>query len=220
MPCRGGYEAILAELARYGASLVLVTQSLARLAALDRAEQRTLRATDFSNLDWLFAFRCSVEDARVLDLVRGAVVDVHDLMALGEYQAAELAATSARRYGRKTVAIERDVAVVLKRIRVSQQTQDCMRQPGETGAGMDRGEPRSSRPRCPTRRVGVGRRRRTFRHGQRHDHTVALARSRGGTGLPTGGRCGSWRSSSSRRLGTWHSWPAGAVAPANVAVAH
>src|SRR5262249_62200659 len=56
------YEAILAELAKYGANLVLATQSLAKLAALDREQHRALRSTVFANLDGLFAFPPSAED--------------------------------------------------------------------------------------------------------------------------------------------------------------
>ena len=59
------YEAILAELNKYGANLVLATQSLARLLALGRDDGRGLRATVFANLDGLFAFNCSAEDADV-----------------------------------------------------------------------------------------------------------------------------------------------------------
>ena len=60
------YEGILSELAKYGASLILATQSLARLEALDRDQGRSLRATVFANLDGLFAFHTSAEDARYL----------------------------------------------------------------------------------------------------------------------------------------------------------
>ena len=58
------YEGILSELSKYGASLILATQSLARLEALDRDQGRSLRATVFANLDGLFAFHTSAEDAR------------------------------------------------------------------------------------------------------------------------------------------------------------
>src|SRR6185436_10488337 len=50
------YEAILSELSKYGANLVLATQSLARLETLNRDQERALRSTVFANLDGLFAF--------------------------------------------------------------------------------------------------------------------------------------------------------------------
>ncbi|HEY0582946.1 MAG TPA: hypothetical protein VGE94_12240, partial [Chloroflexota bacterium] len=80
------YEAILAELAKYGANLVLATQSLARLLALGRDEGRGLRAMVFANLDGLFAFNCSAEDAEYLVPELGGAVDAQDLMELGEHQ--------------------------------------------------------------------------------------------------------------------------------------
>ncbi len=69
------YESLLAELGKYGASLVLATQSLTRLDALDRRERRALRATVFANLDGLFAFHTSAEDARYLARELGGEVD-------------------------------------------------------------------------------------------------------------------------------------------------
>ena len=49
------YEAFLAELAKYGASLVLATQSLGALDTVD--PQRGLRNTVFANVDHLFAIQ-------------------------------------------------------------------------------------------------------------------------------------------------------------------
>jgi hypothetical protein len=69
------YEAILAELSKYGANLVLATQSLARLLALGRDDGRGLRATVFANLDGLFAFNCSAEDAEYLVPELGGAID-------------------------------------------------------------------------------------------------------------------------------------------------
>jgi hypothetical protein len=80
------YEGILSELSKYGASLVLATQSLARLEALDRDQGRSLRATVFANLDGLFAFHTSAEDARYLVQELGEEIDEHDLVELGEHQ--------------------------------------------------------------------------------------------------------------------------------------
>ena len=80
------YESILAELSKYGANLVLATQSLARLLALGQEEGRGLRATVFANLDGLFAFNCSAEDAEYLVPELGGAVNEQDLMELGEHQ--------------------------------------------------------------------------------------------------------------------------------------
>ncbi|HEV8634923.1 MAG TPA: hypothetical protein VG370_11870, partial [Chloroflexota bacterium] len=139
------YEAILAELAKYGASLVLATQSLARLDALDREHQRALRATLFANLDGLFAFHTSAEDARYLVPELGDGVDVEDLVSLGEHRCYarlsvgrerlpvfsveldppppddpdrrdRLIAESTQRYGRDRLAAEDDLRAALDRI--------------------------------------------------------------------------------------------------------
>ena len=69
------YEALLSELAKYGAAVVLATQSLARLDALDPGSTRALRATVFANLDGLFAFHCSAEDAEYLAPELGGGLD-------------------------------------------------------------------------------------------------------------------------------------------------
>lgn len=91
------YESILSELAKYGANLVLATQSLARLAALDREQQRALRATVFANLDGLFAFHTSAEDAEYLVRELGGGIDEQDLLELGEHRCyARISAAGAR----------------------------------------------------------------------------------------------------------------------------
>jgi hypothetical protein len=139
------YEALLSELAKYGASLVLATQSLARLEALDRQHKRALRPAVFANLDGLFAFHCSAEDARYLVRELGSAVDEEDLLELGEHRcyarlstgggrlplfslrldpppaadealADRLAAASAARYGREVAAVAAEVAGALARI--------------------------------------------------------------------------------------------------------
>jgi hypothetical protein len=79
------YEAILAELNKYGANLVLATQSLARLLALGGEDGRGLRATVFANLDGLFAFNCSAEDAEYLVPELGGAIDEQDLVELAEH---------------------------------------------------------------------------------------------------------------------------------------
>jgi hypothetical protein len=82
------YEAILAELNKFGANLVLATQSLERLVANGAADGsgRGLRATVFANLDGLFAFNCSAEDATYLVPELGGALDEQDLVELGEYE--------------------------------------------------------------------------------------------------------------------------------------
>jgi hypothetical protein len=132
-------------MAKYGASLVLATQSLARLDALDREHQRALRATLFANLDGLFAFHTSAEDARYLVPELGDGVDVEDLVSLGEHRCYarlsvgrerlpvfsveldppppddpdrrdRLIAESTQRYGRDRLAAEDDLRAALDRI--------------------------------------------------------------------------------------------------------
>jgi hypothetical protein len=139
------YEAILAELSKYGANLVLATQSLARLLALGREDGRGLRATVFANLDGLFAFNCSAEDAEYLVPELGGAVDEQDLVELGEHQCyvrlsssgkrlptfsvqldppaepdpharAWLAHASAERYGRDAQLVEADRRCALARV--------------------------------------------------------------------------------------------------------
>jgi hypothetical protein len=144
------YEGILTELAKYGANLVLATQSLAILEALDREHDRALRARVFSNLDGLFAFHTSAEDARYLVPELGDEIAVQDLVALGEHQcyvklsragkrlatfsvqldpppqsdrdlSQRLAATSARLHGRERLAVEADLRSARARIELSQE---------------------------------------------------------------------------------------------------
>jgi type IV secretion system coupling TraD/TrwB family protein len=139
------YEAILSELAKYGANLILATQSLARLEALNRDQGRSLRATVFANLDGLFAFHTSAEDAAYLVRELGDEIDERDLIELGEHQCYAklsaggerlptfsvsldpppagdssirdaLAAASATRYGREAAAVDADLRSALARI--------------------------------------------------------------------------------------------------------
>jgi hypothetical protein len=72
------YQAMLAELRKYGGSFVLATQSM---AYLDRLE-RTLRATVLANMEHLFAFAMADEDARLLRLPD---VEPEDLAHLPDY---------------------------------------------------------------------------------------------------------------------------------------
>jgi hypothetical protein len=142
------YESILSELAKFGGNLVLSTQSLGRLEALDRDRHRALRASVFANVDGLFAFNVSADDARVLARELGGDLDEQDLLELGEHRcyarlsvrgerlptfsvhldpppagdpalAGRLAAVSAARYGRARTAVERDLQAAMRRIQAA-----------------------------------------------------------------------------------------------------
>jgi hypothetical protein len=139
------YEAFLAELGKYGASLVLSTQSLGALDTVD--PQRGLRNAVFANVDHLFAFNCSAEDARPLALELGAPIEPADLVELGDYQCYSrlsssgerlpafhlrldappvadtvvrdvVAAASGALYGRDAAAVAADRAALLERLEV------------------------------------------------------------------------------------------------------
>lgn len=162
------YEGILGELAKYGANLILATQSLSRLETLDREHHRGLRGAVFANLDGLFAFHTSAEDARYLVRELGEGVDEQDLIALGEHQcyvrlsaggerlptfsvrldppldtdpavASQLAAASAAMYGRHWTAVEEDLRSALAQIEQAKRTLQDQSQPGQGGAGIARG---------------------------------------------------------------------------------
>jgi len=91
------YEGILSELAKYGASLILATQSLARLESIDAEQGKALRATLFANLDGLFAFQTSAEDAQYLIKELGGQLREDDLVELGDFQCyAKLSAAGER----------------------------------------------------------------------------------------------------------------------------
>jgi hypothetical protein len=148
----------------------LATQSLARLEALDRDQGRSLRATVFANLDGLFAFHTSAEDARYLVRELGGEVDEHDLIELGEHQCYArlsagverlptfsvaldrppngdpdvrdaLAERSAARYGREARAVENDLRSALARIEASRSAADKQELMGRKGGIGDRGGP-------------------------------------------------------------------------------
>ena len=81
------YEQVFGELAKYGANMLLATQTLARLDRLTMTQQvRDLRAAVFSNLDGLFAFHTSAEDASYLAEELGGGLDAQDLLELGQFQ--------------------------------------------------------------------------------------------------------------------------------------
>jgi hypothetical protein len=100
------YEAILAELSKYGANLVLATQSLSRLLALGRDDGRGLRATLFANLDALVAFNCSAEDAEYLVPELGGALDAQDLVELGEHQCYVRLSSGGRRLPTFSVSLD------------------------------------------------------------------------------------------------------------------
>jgi hypothetical protein len=76
------YPRMMSELGKYGASFVLVTQSLSKLDAIDRE----LRPTIFANLDSLTVFQTSAEDARYLVPELGHDLEVDDLVSLDDYE--------------------------------------------------------------------------------------------------------------------------------------
>lgn len=81
------YEQVFGELAKYGANMILATQTLSRLDRLTDAQRtRDLRASVFSNLDGLFAFHTSAEDAAYLADELGGGLDAQDLLELGHFQ--------------------------------------------------------------------------------------------------------------------------------------
>jgi hypothetical protein len=151
------YEAFLAELAKYGASLVLATQSLGALDEVDPG--RGLRHAVFANVDHLFAFNCSAEDAALLAPELGAPVQAADLVELGDHQcyarlsdrgerlptfhlqldappdgdtavAETLAACSAATYGREYAIVAADRAALLQQIDAREDDQSAE---GHTG---------------------------------------------------------------------------------------
>jgi hypothetical protein len=75
------YPRMLSELGKYGASFVLVTQSLSKLDAIDR----NLAPTIFANSDGLTVFQVSAEDARKLTPELGGDLEVEDLVSLDDF---------------------------------------------------------------------------------------------------------------------------------------
>ena len=81
------YEQVFGELSKYGSNMMLATQTLARLDRLTEGDRtRDLRAAVFSNLDGLFAFHTSAEDAEYLAEELGGGLNKQDLLELGHYQ--------------------------------------------------------------------------------------------------------------------------------------
>src|SRR5438876_9435353 len=66
---------------------MLASQTLSRLDRLTDAQRtRNLRASVFSNLEGLFAFHTSAEDAAYLAEELGGGLDAQDVLELGHYQ--------------------------------------------------------------------------------------------------------------------------------------
>jgi hypothetical protein len=134
------YPRMLSELGKYGASFVLVTQSLAKLDALDRQ----LRPTILANIDALTVFQVSADDARVLTPELGPELASEDLTDLDDYtcyarwweagrrlpafsfqvdpppahdevRAHAVARRSAARYGRPRAEVEQEIGEVVRR---------------------------------------------------------------------------------------------------------
>ncbi len=82
------FERVLAQQGKFGARLVLATQTLAGLERYGSAERpRNLRAAIFANAYSHFIYHCSAEDARFLmhELGGAGIVDVEDLVGLAKY---------------------------------------------------------------------------------------------------------------------------------------
>ena len=70
------YAALLAELAKYGASLTLATQTVGALADVG-GDQHLLHAV-FGHVDHLFVFNCAAADAKMLAPELGAPLEAAD----------------------------------------------------------------------------------------------------------------------------------------------
>ncbi len=86
------YNTMLAELRKYGGNFGLATQSLAYLDVLDKA----LRPTVLSNIDHLYAFDMSGEDARML-LSKLEGITIEDITNLDDYMCYVKASFEGRR---------------------------------------------------------------------------------------------------------------------------
>ena len=98
------YESMLSELGKFGASFVLATQSLARLAELSPTMQDTLLA----NVSCLAVFQVAASDARQLigELDRGRV-DEEDLVSLPVHHCYVRATTGGQRLPTFTLAVRK-----------------------------------------------------------------------------------------------------------------
>jgi hypothetical protein len=157
------FEAVVSELAKFGGNLLLSTQSLGRLQALDRAQQRALEATLFSNVDGLFVFNVSAADARFLVPELGGGIEDQDVLEMGDHRcyvrlstggerlpafsvhldpppasdaalARQLATESAALYGRDRAAVERALLAALARLEGARRGSGHALQLGPAGA--------------------------------------------------------------------------------------
>lgn len=178
------YEALLSEHAKCGASLSLATQSLTRLDSKD--PERALRALVFANIDGLFAFNCSADDADYLVPELGAPLTFEDLTGLGEHRcyarlssqgarlpafsvqllpppasdpalADALADEAARRWGRPRAVVESWYADARARIAATHGTTETKTVIGESGTGL-RLDPQRAQPEAtpPATHGGTG----------------------------------------------------------------
>ena len=77
------YPRMLSELGKFGGSFFLVTQSLAKLDAVDEH----LASTIFANIDGVTVFQCAAEDAERLRPELGETVGVEDIVGLDDFTA-------------------------------------------------------------------------------------------------------------------------------------
>jgi len=108
------YPRMLGELGKYGASFMLITQSLARLDAIDRQ----LRPTVFSNIDGLTVFQVSAEDAEALAPELGSELAEEDLTDLDDYTCYARWWTSGRRPAAFSLQLDPPLPLNVERIRM------------------------------------------------------------------------------------------------------
>jgi hypothetical protein len=164
------FEMYLAELAKYGANLVFATQSLGQLDVLDRQQKRALRSTIFGNIDGLFTFNVSAEDAEYLARELGCGVEKDDIIELAEHDCyarlsengerlptfsvsldqpaagnpqirQHIADASAALFGRPIKTVEGDLQSALARIEATHRSPIVDTQPGQSGAGLTKDSP-------------------------------------------------------------------------------
>lgn len=204
------YEGIVSELSKFGANLIVSTQSLAQLDALDQRFQRALKATLFSNIKGLFVFAVSDEDAKYLAPEMGGSLDDQDLIGLGDHQCyvrmsdergtplapfwvdldrpprseigvrQRLAQASAALYGRDAKDVEEDLRFALLRV----QEVGRLAHGSEPGAP-DSGTPRDGSPTAGEQRELTPARRKRNEHRNQEGPTQASLFSQLGAGGET-----------------------------------
>ena len=75
------YSRALSELGKFGGNMILATQSLSKLDAVDEQLARVI----FANIDGLTAFQVSAEDAARIEPELGSEIGVEDLISLDDY---------------------------------------------------------------------------------------------------------------------------------------